>query len=65
VPGPLVPYHENAMRNRYFYPQRSLPASLVILKFPACRMPVKFPNEAIKGARFCAPRNVSTITYAR
>lgn len=49
VPGPLVPYHENAMRNR---------------------MPVKFPNEAIKGARFCAPRNVSTIslggpTYAR
>lgn len=25
---------------------------------------MKFPNEAIKGARFCAPRNVSTITYA-
>merc|ERR1711998_640819 len=49
VPGPLVPYTANAMRNR---------------------LPVKFPNEAIKGARFCAPRNVSTINlggphYAR
>ena len=43
VPGPLVPYTANAMRNR---------------------LPVKFPNEAIKGARFCAPRNVSTIKCA-